>query len=275
MKPIVEQHIEEAALEILQDLGYNYTYGPDIAPDSQSPLRNRWDDVILTDKLRDAIARLNPYLTKEEVEEVIKKIKRLSSNQLIHNNEKFHRFLTVGVDLEHRNRLGEISHDYVRLIDFNTLENNEFLAVNQFTIIENNKHRRPDIILFINGLPIAIIELKNPTDEKATIESAHEQLKTYKNEIPTIFNYNELLVISDGTYAQAGTLTSPKEWFLPWKTLDGKEIAKIITTITNFIRRNVQKRDPFRPNKIFCHFFKRKKTNNKNSCWIPSILCNQ
>ena len=104
-------------------------------------------------------------------------------------------------------------------------KNNEFLAVNQFTIIENNRNRRPDIIIFINGLPIAIIELKNPADEKATIESAYRQLQTYKDQIQTIFNYNEILVISDGTYAQAGTLTSPQEWFLPWKTIDGKDTA--------------------------------------------------
>jgi len=225
-KRIVEQDIEDAALDILQnDLGYEYVYGPNIAPDGETPLRSKWDDVILADKLRDSISKLNPSLTDEGVEETIKKLKRLSSKQLIKNNEKFHTFLIEGVPLEFRNKKGEIKDEYVQLIDFKNPKNNEFLAVNQFTVIENNKNRRPDIIIFINGLPISIIELKNPTDEKATIESAHKQLETYKDQISTIFNYNELLVISDGTYAQAGTLTSPKEWFLPWKTINGKEPA--------------------------------------------------
>ncbi len=225
VKRIVEQDIEDAALEILQELGYEYTYGPTIAPDGETPLRIKWDDVILTGKLRDAISKLNPSLTDEAVEETIKKLNRLSSSSLVKNNEKFHTFLTEGVPIEFRNKKGEIKDEYVRLIDFKNPNNNQFLAVNQFTIIENNKNRRPDIIIFINGLPISVIELKNPSDEKATIESAHKQLETYKNEIQTIFNYNELLVISDGTYAQAGTLTSPKEWFLPWKTINGKESA--------------------------------------------------
>jgi len=225
MKRIVEQDIEDAALDILQnDLGYRYLYGPEIAPDSKNPLRKKWDDVILEDNLRDAIARINPHLDKEVIEEAIKKVKRLQSKLIIRNNEKFHEFLTIGVPLEFRSKKG-IEYEYVKLIDFKNPKNNDFLAVNQFTIIENNKNRRPDIIIFINGLPIAVIELKNPADENATIESAYKQLETYKDQIPTIFNYNELLVISDGTYAQAGTLTSPKEWFLPWKTVDGVDIA--------------------------------------------------
>ncbi len=224
MKHIVEQNIEDAALEILQELGYNYIYGPDIAPDSQNPLRSRWDDVLLIDKLKEAINRLNPQLTDEAVEEAIKKIKRLSTKELIKNNDLFHKFLTEGVPLGYRSK-GKIVADSVQLIDFKNPKNNEFLAVNQFTIIENNKNRRPDIIIFINGLPISIIELKNPADENATIESAYKQLETYKDQIPTIFNYNELLIISDGTYAQAGTLTCPKEWFLPWKTITGNELA--------------------------------------------------
>lgn len=228
MKRIVEQDIEDAALDILQnDLGYEYAYGPDIAPDGETPLRSKWDDVILVDKLRAAIIQINKDLdlTDEAVEEVIKKLKRLSSKLLLKNNEKFHTFLIEGVPIEFRNKKGKIQSEYVQLIDFKNPKNNQFLAVNQFTIIENNKNRRPDIIIFINGLPISVIELKNPADEKATIESAYKQLETYKDQISTIFNYNELLVISDGTYAQAGTLTSPKEWFLPWKTIDGKEPA--------------------------------------------------
>jgi len=140
------------------------------------------------------------------------------------NNKKFHNYLVNGVDIEYRHE-GRIKGDIVRLFDFETPENNDFLAVNQFTVIEGNHNRRPDIVLFVNGLPLAVIELKNPADEEATIWSAYRQLQTYKEEIPSLFTYNELLVVSDGTQARAGTITSNQEWFLPWKTIDGKELA--------------------------------------------------
>lgn len=224
-KRIVEQDIEDAALDILEnDLGYEYIHGEKIAPNGETPLRQKWDDVILEPRLRDIIQKLN-NIPDEAVEETIKKLKRLSSKLLINNNEKFHQFLIEGVPLEYRNKQGKIKEDYIQLIDFKNPKNNQFTAINQFTIIENNKNRRPDIIIFINGLPLAVIELKNPGDENATIESAYKQLQTYKDQITSLFNYNELLIVSDGTYAQAGTLTSTKEWFLPWKSTDGKSVA--------------------------------------------------
>jgi type I restriction enzyme R subunit len=225
-KRIVEQDIEDAALDILEnDLGYEYIHGEKIAPNGETPLRKNWDDVILEPRLKDMVSKLNPELPDEAVDEAIKKLKRLSSKLLINNNEKFHDFLLEGIPLEYRAKNGKIKEDYVKLIDFKNSKNNQFMTVNQFTIIEDGKNRRPDIIIFINGLPIAVIELKNPGDENATIESAYKQLQTYKGQIPTLFNFNELLIISDGTYAQAGTLTSNKEWFLPWKSIDGKGIA--------------------------------------------------
>jgi len=220
-----ENAVEETTLEMLQELGYEKIYGPDIAPDSENPKRTKWDDVLLIDELRDAIEKLNPELPDEAVEEAIKHIKRLNDKNIIKNNEQFHTYLIEGVPLEYRAKNGNITTDNIKLIDYQNPENNDFKAINQFTIIENNKHRRPDIIIFINGLPITVIELKNPSDENATIDSAYSQLQTYKNEIPTIFNYNELLVISDGVYAQVGTLTSTREWFLPWKTIDGENQA--------------------------------------------------
>ena len=133
--------------------------------------------------------------------------------------------LVDGIDVEYRKEDGSIAGDKVWLFDFYEHENNEFLAVNQFTVIENNNNRRPDIILFINGLPLVVIELKNPADENATITTAYNQFQTYKQQIQSIFHYNEILVVSDGTEARAGTITSGKEWFLPWKTLDGTQTA--------------------------------------------------
>ena len=221
---ITESEIEQAALEILEELGYTIIYGPDIAPDSLNPEREHWDDVVLKQRLRDAITRLNPNIPKEAQDEALKKVLRTHSPNLIKNNETFHNYLVNGVEVEYRYK-GRIKGDIVQLFDFNNVKNNEFLAINQFTIIQNNKNRRPDIILFINGIPLVVIELKNPIDENATIDAAYNQLQTYKDEISNLFTYNEILVISDGTEAQAGTLTSPREWFLTWKSIDGESIA--------------------------------------------------
>ncbi len=225
MSHIVEQDVEDAALEILEtDLGYKYVYGPDIAPDSEKPLRKRFDDVVLEDNLKTALKKINPTVPGSAIEEAVKKIQRFQSKEIVRNNQKFHEILIEGLPLQYRDQTGKIKNSTINLIDFKHPENNEFLAINQFTIIEKT-NRRPDVIIFINGLPLIIIELKNPADEHATLDSAYNQLETYKDEIPTLFNYNEIAIISDGTYAQVGTITSPREWFLPWKTIDGKKQA--------------------------------------------------
>jgi len=225
MALLTEQDIENATLEMLEELGYQVVHGSDIAPDSENPKRNKWDEVILTDDLKEAIERINSNIPIEAVDEVIKKVKRLNSKNQIKNNEQFHTFLIEGVPLEYRAKNGKITSDYIKLIDFNNLKNNDFKAINQFAIIENNKHRRPDIIIFINGLPLIVAELKNASTESADLTSAFKQIQTYKQEIPSIFNYNELIILSDGTYAEIGTLTADKEWFLPWKTIDGEKKA--------------------------------------------------
>lgn len=224
MPHITESHIEEAALEILQELGYKILHGPDISPDGENPERNSYENVVLVERLKEAIDKFNPTIPAEAKERAIKQILRTESPKLVTNNKNFHNYLVNGVDVEYRHE-GRIKGDIARIFDFETPENNDFLAVNQFTVIEGNHNRRPDIVLFVNGLPLAVIELKNPADEEATIWSAYRQLQTYKDEIPSMFTYNELLVVSDGTQARAGTITSNKEWFLPWKTIDGKELA--------------------------------------------------
>ena len=221
---ITESHIEEAALEILDSLGYKILHGPDISPDGDNPERSSYETVVLVERLKEAIDKFNPAIPDEAKEQAIKQILRTESHKLVDNNKNFHNYLVNGVDVEYRHE-GRIKGDIVNLFDFETPETNDFLAVNQFTVIEGNHNRRPDIVLFVNGLPLAVIELKNPADEEATIWSAYRQLQTYKEEIPSLFTYNELLVVSDGTQARAGTITSNQEWFLPWKTIDGKELA--------------------------------------------------
>jgi type I restriction enzyme R subunit len=221
MKFIVEQEIEEAALEILQGLGYKVIHGTEIAPDSESPERAKWDDVVLVDRLRSAIDKFNPDIPTDAKDEALKKVLRSSSHKLVKNNQTYHKYLTQGVEVEYRTK-GRIKGDIVQLFNFENPKQNEFLAINQFTIIENKHNRRPDIILFVNGLPIVTIELKSPTNPKATIDTAFKQLQTYHEEIPTLSNYNTFEIISDGKDTRAGTITSPFEWFLPWRTVNGK-----------------------------------------------------
>lgn len=221
-----ESSVEQVVLDILGDLGYKIAYGPDIAPvpEGTSPERQSYVDVVLVERLRSAIDRFNPKIPNEAKEEAIKKIRRTESQNLLVNNQQFHKMLVDGVDVEYRD--GErVVGDKVWLCDFKNFKNNEFLAVNQFTIIENNNNRRPDVILFINGLPLLVIELKNPADENATSQSAFKQFQTYKAQISSLFNYNEILVVSDGLDTRAGTITSDWERFLPWKTIDGKSKA--------------------------------------------------
>lgn len=218
---ITESEIESAALEILSESGYEVICGPDIACDGKSPERANYSEVVLVKRLRNAIGKLNPKIPDEAKEEAIRKVLRVESQNIVANNRLFHRYLVDGIDISYRKKDGSIAGDKVWLFDFKNPDNNEFLALNQFTVVENNNNRRPDIILFVNGLPLVVIELKNPADENATIDTAFNQFETYKNQIPSLFTYNEILVISDGTEARAGTITAGREWFTPWKTVQG------------------------------------------------------
>ncbi|MCK4421302.1 type I restriction endonuclease subunit R, partial [candidate division WOR-3 bacterium] len=221
---ITESDVELAALEILENLGYEILHGPDISGDGVHPERQSYSDVVMLDRLKRAIDRINPKIPTGAKEEALKMVLRLFNQNLAENNRQFHNMVVNGVDVEYRLD-DRIIDDKIWLFDFKNSENNEFLAVNQFTVIEDNNNRRPDIVLFINGLPIAVIELKNPADEDATIETARTQLETYKAQIPSLFRYNEALVISDGIEACAGTITSDKERFMAWKTIEGVEKA--------------------------------------------------
>lgn len=222
---ILESVVEEAALDWFKGLGYQYLPGPDIACDGTKPERASYADVILSDRLRIALHALNPHIPAEALEDASKKVLRSENPSLILNNRNFHRMLADGVDVEYRNKEGRVVGNKVWLVDFANPARNDWLAVNQFTVVEGQRTRRPDIVVFVNGLPLAVIELKNPADENATIKGAFNQFGTYKSDIPSLFQYNELLVISDGTEARVGTISSGWEWFLPWRTIDGKNVA--------------------------------------------------
>lgn len=204
---ITESTAEEAALNWLSELGYSVLNGPSIAPDELLAERTGYGDVILSGRLQSALTRINPGIPSEAIEDAYAKIIRAAqeSPSLHINNQRFHRMLTDGVDVSYQAE-GREKHDKVWLLDVDNPDNNDWLAVNQFTVIENRKNRRPDIVVFVNGLPLAVVELKNPADEQATIRHAYNQLQTYKGDIPSLFAYNELLVISDGLEARVGPL---------------------------------------------------------------------
>jgi type I restriction enzyme R subunit len=219
-----ESTVEEAALEMFSGLGCSILHGPDIAPGELFEERKSYGEVVLVKRLRGALARINPKVPAEAIEEAIRKVVRTESPNLVESNRRFHRFLTDGINVEYRAE-GRIVYDQVRLFDFDEPANNDWLVVNQFTVIEDKNNRRPDIVIFVNGLPLAVFELKNLADENATIRDAFNQLQTYKKDIPSLFPYSEVLVISDGIQARMGTLTSGWERFMPWRTVAGDEVA--------------------------------------------------
>jgi type I restriction enzyme R subunit len=220
-----ESVVEDASLGYFRDLGYETKFGPDIAPDGKTPERQNWNDVVLFERLKAAITRVNPNLSADAREEAFRKVLRAESPSHIASNRRFHELLANGVDVETRRREGRIAGDKAWLADFDHPENNDWLVVNQFAVIENGHSRRPDVLVFLNGLPVAVFELKNPADEQATIWTAYQQLQTYQSEIPSLFHFNELLAVSDGTEARLGCLTSQRERFLPWRTIDGTTTA--------------------------------------------------
>ena len=225
MAGVTESHVEDAALEWLSELGYAVLHGPKISPDSPTPERISYDEVLLTSRLRKALKRLNPHLPAETLEEVLHKVQQTDTPLLIEENRRLHRYLIEGVPVEIAREDGSIGGDVARLIDFVNVDANDWLAVNQYTVVEDRHKRRPDVVLFINGLPMAVIELKNPGGENATLEGAFNQLQTYKAEIPSLFRTNAVLVTSDGLNARVGSLTAHLERFMPWRTVDGTAVA--------------------------------------------------
>jgi len=223
---IDEAQLESVTVDYFHALGYATIHGPTIAPDGEAPERQDYAQVLLTRRLRDAMVRINPDVPIEAIEDALRQVTRTDSPSLIVNNRAFHKMLTDGVDVSWRHD-GQERHGKVWLVERDPakLDDNEFLVVNQFTVIEDKRNRRPDVVVFINGLPLGVIELKNPAEEKATIRHAFNQLQTYKTDIPSLFVFNDALMISDGYAAKAGTLTSGWDRFQPWRTIDGDALA--------------------------------------------------
>ena len=260
---ITESEIEQFAIELLEKQGCQYVYAPDIAPDSDTPERNRFEDVLLLERLRNAVGRINPKIPADAREDAIRQILRLNSPELIANNEAFHRMLTEGIKVNYQ-KGGADRGDLVWLIDFKNPDNNEFIVSNQFTVIENNVNKRPDVILFVNGLPLVVIELKNPADENATARSAFRQLQTYKQTIPSLFTYNGFIVLSDGLEAKAGSLSADFSRFMAWKSSDGKtEASPLIGQMETLIDGMLNKQTLLDLIRHFIVFDKSKKEDQK------------
>lgn len=241
MNKLAENTIELFTIELLESLGYQYFYAPDIAFDGKKPERKSYEEILLIERLQNSIQRINPKIPKESQVEALKEVQRINSPELLANNEAFHRMLTEGINVTYQVD-GHQRGDLVWLIDFDNIENNEFIVTNQFTIVENGNNKRPDVILFVNGIPLVVIELKNPADENATIKSAFKQLQTYKQIIPSLFTYNALMVISDGLEAKSGSLSAGLTRFMAWKTADGQEEAsKLVSQLETLINGMLNK----------------------------------
>ncbi|MDG7045087.1 MAG: type I restriction endonuclease subunit R [Nitrososphaerota archaeon] len=236
---MTESDVERLFLDILSDLGYSVKFGPDISPGGLYKERE-YSEVVLAGRLRERLRIINPSLPEDAIEEAFRKIVKQESQDMIFNNRSFHNLLVNGIDVQYKQADGSIKHDKAFMMDFHSTDNNEFLAVNQLTVIEEHE-RRPDIILYINGIPIVIIEMKNPADENATVWSAFDQVRTYMADIKSIFRFNEIIMLSDGIETRSGTMTSPKERFALWKTVDYEKpgnMNSLETTIRGMLSKH-------------------------------------
>src|SRR2546425_4677879 len=222
---LTESVVEDAALTWLAALGYAVLHGPEIAAGEPAAERSdpNYRDVVLERRLRQALVLLNPELPAEALDDAFRKLTRADAPSLVERNRAVHRMLVDGVTVEYRRGDGSIAGAQARVLDFETPSNNDWLAVNQFTVAEGQHVRRPDVVVFVNGLPLATIELKNAADEDATVWTAYQQLQTYQAEVPALFTYNAALVASDGVQARIGSIGAGREWFKPWRTVTGRE----------------------------------------------------
>jgi type I restriction enzyme, R subunit len=228
--PMNEGTVELAALAYLEELGYAAVHGSTIAPEAHKPERVSYGDVVLVGRLKDAIKRLNTKIPAEAQEDALRLVLQSATPSLIEENRRLHKAIIEGVPVEFYGTDGVLRGDKVRLVDFDDAEANDWLAVNQFTVIEAGQgkeaaKRRPDVVAFVNGLPLGVIELKNPGDENATMDGAFNQLQTYKAQIPSLFRTNAALLASDGLTARIGSLTADRERFMPWRTIEGDDIV--------------------------------------------------
>jgi len=272
MTRITENIIESFAIELLDKLGYEYIYAPDIAYDSENPERDTYAQVLLLNRLQNAVKRINHSIPVDAQAEAIKEIQRIASPELLTNNETFHRLLTEGIPVSKRVD-GDDRGDRVWLIDFKNPNNNHFVVANQFTIIENGNNKRPDVILFVNGIPLVVIELKNAADENTTINSAFKQVETYKAIIPSLFTYNGFVVISDGLEAKAGSISSGFSRFMSWKSADGKaEASHLVSQLETLIQGMLNKETLIDLIRHFIVFEKSKKEDSETGITTISTV---
>ena len=243
MSLIDEDQVEQIAIDWFKGLGYDYLNGYDIAPDGDNPQRDNYQEVLLPERLKTALVKLNHSLPVSAIDEAIDSVRKHQHSSLIQNNRAFHQMLLEGIAVEIKTDDGT-KGERVKLIDFHNKDNNDFLIVNQFTVKGNKGNRRPDVIVFINGLPVSVIELKNPADENADIFKAYNQLQTYKDELEDLFVYNEALIISDGINARVGSLTATEEWYMYWRAIKDESDRPILeyeleTLIKGFFDREL------------------------------------
>ena len=225
MKHINESDVEEATLSWFEELGYEVAYGPDLAPGEPHSERESFGQVCPWGRLRQAMGHINPKLPDSLLDEAIKRLQRAESQNPVAENQRWHRLMTDGVPVEQRGPGGQLRTVQVWLIDWEKPSNNDWLVVNQFTVVENGKNRRPDVLVFVNGMPLGLFELKNSADENATLRKAWNQIQTYQAEIPSVFTPNAVTVISDGTSAAMGSFTGAFEHYAPWKTIDSQDVV--------------------------------------------------
>ena len=225
MPAFTKSVVEEAALGWLAEIDYWVLHGPDIAAGGSAAERSDpgYRDLILDNRFRQALARLNPDLPPEALEDAFRKLTKADAPSLIERNRAAHRMLVDGITVEYRRKDGSIAGAQARVLDFDDPDNNDWLAINQFTVAEGQNVRRPDVVLFVNGLPMVVIELKNAANENADIWAAFQQLQTYQAQVPTLFATNAVLIASDGVQARIGSLGAGKEWFKPWRTITGRD----------------------------------------------------
>lgn len=236
MNAFNENTVELAALEYFAELGFHTLHGPDVAPGEPFAERNSYEDVYLWDRLRDATKRINPGVDPALVSEAIKRIQRAESQSLIDENYRLHRLITEGVAVEYRDADGTLRTTRLWLVDFERPGNNDWVVINQFTVLENGKNRRPDVLVMVNGMPMGLLELKNPATGHATLKSAWNQIQTYRHDIPSVFIPNVVSVISDGTSAAMSSYGGAFEHYAPWKTIHGREVVSNLPALEVLIK---------------------------------------
>jgi len=261
-----ESDVENIAIDLFNELGYDYLFGKDILPDGTNPQREHLAESFLPFILKDSLRRLNPAIPPDGIDEAFRKVIRISHPAIITSNHEFHRLLTEGVDVTYKGK-DRVVTDKVKLVDFDSPLSNQFHIVSQFTIIEAKNNRRPDLLVYVNGLPLGVIELKNPSDDSTTVWSAYSQLQTYKDQIPSLFTFNEVLVVSDGTTARIGSLSADKERFQVWRTIEGEELAPSTMTEMEVMIRGVFEKKRFLDLVRYFTVFERE----SNGSWIKKI----